>query len=146
MDLCRTRRQELMSTRSCDGSGRRESTRYAVEVDALSMERWKRGGHLRRGALVWLVGRETSVDCRIGLQDPAHSTMAELLPHEHALTLYYPTGLLSVSTAQGQMRPERALQDMRCPRTSRTMYLPPAQRVAPARETNKPRTWAEQRS
>ena len=55
--------------------------------------------------------RETaSLFCRIGPSHPAHSGLVEVRPHGHALTFFcYHIGLLSVSTAQSKMRPERAL-------------------------------------
>ena len=55
--------------------------------------------------------RETaSLVCRIGPSHPAHSGLVEVRPHGHALTFFcYHIGLLSVSTAQSKMRPERAL-------------------------------------
>jgi hypothetical protein len=56
-------------------------------------------------------------------------------------TDYFP-GLLPVSTAQSQVRSDGALQNVCCPRTSRTMYLPPAERVASTGQADKHGTGA----
>lgn len=46
-------------------------------------------------------------------------------------------GLLPVQAAEGQMRPDSALQDVCCPRAPRALLLPPTQRGASPRETGK---------
>ena len=53
------------------------------------------------------------------------------------------SGVLPMSTTKSQMRPDSALQNMRRPRTSRTMYIPPAERVAPACEEDQHGTGPE---
>lgn len=53
------------------------------------------------------------------------------------------SGLLPMSTTQSQMRSDRTVQDVCCPRTPGAMHLPSTERVASACEENKHGTGPE---